>query len=54
MSLERLIVPSMSFYPDFIQILSRFYPDHIQIFSRFYPDFLEIHFIHIYPDFKKI
>jgi galactose-1-phosphate uridylyltransferase len=32
--------PSMSFYPDFIQILSRFYPDFIQILSRFYPDFI--------------
>ena len=61
-SLERLIVPSMSFYPDFIQILSifyldfiqNFYPFFIQIFSRFYPDFLEIHFINIYPDLKKI
>ena len=25
------LVPSMSFYPDFIQILSRLYPDFIQI-----------------------
>ena len=36
---------SMSFYPDFILILSRFYPDFlktinfIQILSRFYPNF---------------
>ena len=40
-------VPSMSFNPDFIQILSRFYPDFIQIFSRFkkkslYPNFIQI------------
>ena len=37
----------MSFYPDFIQILSRFYPDFILIFqkltlSKFYPDFILI------------
>ena len=35
-------VPSMSFYPDIIQILSRFYPDFIQISSRFYPDLIQI------------
>ena len=29
---EHLLVPSMSFYPDFIQILSRFYPYFIKIF----------------------
>ena len=28
-------VPSMSFYPDFIQILSRFYPDLTKIYSAF-------------------
>ena len=28
-----IIGPSMSFYPDFIQILSRFYPDFILILS---------------------
>ena len=33
--------PSMSFYSDFIQILSRFYLDFIQILSRFYPDYLD-------------
>ena len=40
-----LLVPSMSFYPDFpdfIQILSRFYPDFIQTLSRLYPDFILI------------
>ena len=42
-------VPSMSFYPDFILILSRFYPNFIQILSKFiqtsfkfYPDFIQI------------
>ena len=28
------LAPSMSFYPDFISILSWFYPDFIQILSR--------------------
>jgi hypothetical protein len=28
------LAPSMSFYPDFILILSWFYPDVIQILSR--------------------
>jgi hypothetical protein len=37
----------VSFYPDFIQILSRLYPDFlethlIQILSRFYMDKIEI------------
>ena len=32
--------PSMSFYPDFIQILSRFYPDFIQILSKFNLDII--------------
>ena len=55
---------SMSFYPDFILILSwfypdlsRFHPDFILILSRFYPDFLKTHFIQIlswfYPNFWK-
>ena len=34
--------PSMSFYPDFIPILSWFYPDFILILSWFYPDFIQI------------
>ena len=33
---------SMSFYPDFILILSWFYPDFILILSWFYPDFIQI------------
>jgi hypothetical protein len=33
-------VPSMSFYPDFIQILSRFHPGFFQLFSRFHPGFI--------------
>ena len=33
---------SMSFYPDFIQILSLFYPDFILVLSKFYPDFIQI------------
>ena len=33
-------VPSMSIYPDFIQILSRFYPDFILILSRFFKNSL--------------
>ena len=33
---------SMSFYPDFILILSSFYPDFILILSRLYPDFIQI------------
>ena len=37
--LQMAKVPSMSFYPDFIQILTRFYPDLIL--------FLEILFIQI-------
>ena len=36
------IAPSMSFYPDFIQILSWFHPDFIQILSKFYPNFIQI------------
>jgi hypothetical protein len=32
--------PSMSFYPDFIQILSRFYPDFFK--NKLYPDFILI------------
>ena len=43
--------PSMSFYPDFIQILPRFYPDFILVLSRFYPNFLETHFIQILSRF---
>ena len=39
---ERRKGPSMSFYSDFISILSRFYPDFIQILSRFYPNFILI------------
>ena len=46
-------VPSMSFYPDFIQILTRFYPDFIQILFRFYPDFIQI-LSRFYPDFIQI
>jgi hypothetical protein len=42
-------VPSMSFYPDFNQILSGFYLDFIQILLRFYLDFIQILFI-FYPD----
>ena len=37
-----VLVPSMSFYPDFIQILSRFYPDFIQILTKFYLDLVGI------------
>ena len=37
-------VPSMSFYPDFILILSKVYFDCIQTLSRFYPDFIQILF----------
>ena len=33
---------SMSFYSDFILILSWFYPDYILILSRCYPDFIQI------------
>ena len=29
--------PSMSFYPDFISILSQFYLDFVLILSKFYP-----------------
>ena len=36
LEMEITLEPSMSFYPDFIQILSRFYPDFTQILSRFY------------------
>ena len=32
--IAKLLAPSMSFYPDFISILSWFYPDFIQILSR--------------------
>ena len=43
--------PSMSFYPEFILILSRFYLDFLLILSKFYPDFIQIflktHFIQI-------
>ena len=49
---------SMSFYPDFILILSCFYLDFILILSRFYPDFLKTHLIQIlswfYPNFENI
>ena len=45
--------PSMSFYPDFIQILSRFYPDFIQILCRFYSDFIQVLY-RVYPDFILI
>ena len=31
------IAPSMSFYPDFISILSKSDPDFIEILSKFYP-----------------
>ena len=37
-------VPSMSFYPNFILILSRFYLDTIQVLFRFYSEFLETHY----------
>ena len=47
------IGPSMSFYPDFILILSRFYSDFILILSRFYPDFIQI-LSWFYPDFILI
>ena len=50
-SSSHLLVPSMSFYPDFIQILSRFYPDFIQILSRFYRNSLYPNFIHILSKF---
>ena len=47
-------VTSMSFYLDFILILSRF----ILVLSWFYPDFSKTHFIQIlsrfYPDFLLI
>ena len=39
-----LKAPSMSFYPDFISILSWFYPDSILILSKFYPDKIRIKF----------
>ena len=35
-------VPSMSFYPDFIQILSRFYPDFIQMLTKIYSALIQI------------
>ena len=47
---QRILVRSMSFYPDFIQILFRFYPDFIQILSRLYPDFIQI-LSRFYPDY---
>ena len=37
-----ILVPSMSFYPDFILILSRFYPNCIQILSKLYPNFIQL------------
>ena len=59
-----ILVPSMSFYPDFILILSRFYPNCIQILSKLYPNFIQLlskfnaDFIQIlsrvYPDFIPI
>ena len=42
-----LLVQSMSFYPDFIQILSRFYPHFTLISSWFFRDSL-------YPTFIQI
>ena len=36
-------VPSMSFYPNFIQILSKLYPNFILILSKFNPDFIQIY-----------
>ena len=47
--LEPSLVPSMSFYLDFILILSKFHPDFILILSRFYQNYPN--FIHFYPDF---
>ena len=51
-------VPSMSFYPDFILILSWFYPDFILILSWFYLDFIQIlsRFFKnsLYPNFIQI
>ena len=44
---------SMSFYPDFILILSWFYPDFIYILSWFYPDFIQI-LSRFYPYFILI
>ena len=48
----------MSFYPDFIQILSRFYLDFILILSWFYLDFIQIFkkvtLSKFYPDFILI
>ena len=38
------LAPSMSFYPDFILILSWFYLDFILILSKFYPDKIRIKF----------
>ena len=38
------IALSMSFYPDFISILSWFYPVFILILSKFYPDKIRIKF----------
>ena len=50
--------PSMSFYPDFISILSWFYPDFILILSRFFRNSLYPNFIQIlswfYPNFIQI
>ena len=48
-------VLSMSFYPDFIQILFRFYPYFILILSRFYFGFLKkLTLSKFYPDFREI
>ena len=44
---------SMSFYSDFILILSWFYPDFILILSWFYPDFILI-LSKFYPDKIRI
>ena len=44
-------VPSISFYPDFVSIISRFYLDFVQILSRFYPDFIQI-LCRFYPTSK--
>ena len=44
---------SMSFFPDFILILSRFYPDFILISSWFYPNLIHILF-KFFPDKIKI
>ena len=49
-TITNILVPPMSFYPDFNQISSRFYPEFIQILSRSYPDFIQI-LSRFYPDF---